>query len=164
MTKAYFLGLAQYNEWANDRVISWLHQITDEQWTRVIVSSFNSIEQTILHIAGAEQIWADRILKESNPVWMPSTFQGNKETLIATWKRTSERLKNSIENADEAQIESEISFTKINGEHFTMPCYQILAHVFNHSTYHRGQVVTMLRQVGFTHLSSIDQSSFYKKP
>ena len=77
MTKNYFIQLADYNIWANDIVHSWFDKITGEQWEQPIVSSFDSIAATALHIAGAETIWLDRLNNAAAPVWLPAVLKGS---------------------------------------------------------------------------------------
>ncbi len=162
MTKKYFTELAEYNIWANDIVCSWLEQISDEQWNQHIISSFSSIQETVLHIVSAEIAWLERLQKKEKITWMQKEFKGTKEELIAKWKDASKQLKFFMESFDESKVNEALTFKRFNGEENTMQYYEVFAHTFNHSTYHRGQVVTMLRQVGFTDVKSTDLLSFYR--
>jgi uncharacterized damage-inducible protein DinB len=162
MTKAYFTELVNYNIWANDIVCSWLEQITDEQWEQEIVSSFNSIQGTILHIISAEHVWVQRLNKMEKTEWLASTYKGTKAEHIALWKQASADLKKLLEDFDENNLPVKFEFKRINGEVNVLEYYQAFAHIFNHSTYHRGQVLTMLRQVGFTNVGSTDLLIFYR--
>lgn len=162
MTKDFFKEAAEYNLWANTIVCSWLEQISDEQWNREIISSFNSIQETVLHIISAEKAWLQRFKKE--PVeWLQSTYKGSKEDHIKLWKETSAELKNFIDAFDEKEFDTNLDFKRLNGEAYSMPYYQLFAHVVNHATYHRGQLVTMLRQAGFANISSTDLLGVYRK-
>jgi uncharacterized damage-inducible protein DinB len=165
MTKSYFIQLAGYNVWANNIFCSWFEKISDEQWTQEVVSSFNSIQATTLHIAGAEHIWLQRMVKEKqeNHVWLPSVFTGSKDEHIALWKKTSSALKDFVESFDENNLQKNLDFKRLNGDAYSMPYYELLPHIFNHSTYHRGQLVTMLRQVGFTDVEATDMLGFFRK-
>ncbi|MDP4264776.1 MAG: DinB family protein [Bacteroidota bacterium] len=163
MIKNYFIQLADYNIRANDIVHSWFEKITDEQWKKPLVSSFNSIEATALHTAGAETIWCDRLNKAVAPLWMPDTFKGSKKDVADVWSKASQNLKLFIENFDETKMGTHLSFTRVNGVTYELPHFVVLAHVFNHSTYHRGQIVTLLRQVGFTEVTSTDLSGLFRK-
>ena len=163
MAKQYFKELAEFNLWANNIVCNWLEEITDEQWTRQLASSFNSIQQTVLHIISAEKAWQERFKKNPNVVFLQSNYKGSKNEHIALWKESSEGLKTFIENFDEKELNVNLDFKRLNGDAFSMPYYQLLAHVINHATYHRGQLVTMLREVGFTNVQSTDLLNFYRK-
>ena len=165
MTKTYFTEVANYNIWANNIVFSWLEKISDEQWTQHVVSSFNSIQETVLHVIGAETMWLMRLTKEpvENQVWLPNTFKGTKDEHIVLWKKSSLGLKDFVEGFDENEMQTRLDFKRLNGEPYSMPYFELLAHVFNHSTYHRGQLVTMLRQVGFTDVGSTDMLGYFRK-
>jgi len=163
MTKQYFVELAEFNEWANDIVLSWLNSINDVQWDKYVESSFNSIGETVLHIVSAESVWLERLKKVESPVWLQSTFKGTKDETTALWKNTSAGLKKFIDGFNESTMMEKLVFKRLNGDRYEMPHYQVFAHVFNHSTYHRGQLVTMLRQVGFTNVGSTDMLGFYRK-
>jgi uncharacterized damage-inducible protein DinB len=162
MTKQYFIELAGYNIWANDIQCSWLQQLSDEQWNRHIVSSFNSIQQTVLHIIAAENIWLQRLNKLENTVWLQNSYTGTKAEHIALWKSLSQQLKNFVTGMDENILNENLDFKRINGDAYSLKHYHVLAHIFNHSTYHRGQLVTMLRQAGFTAVGSTDMLGYFK--
>jgi uncharacterized damage-inducible protein DinB len=161
MTKDYFITLAEYNTWANDVVHSWFDKISDEQWEQPIVSSFKSLAETSVHTAGAEKIWLERLNKVESPVFLISVFKGSKQEAIDIWKKTSAALKLFVEIFDETKLKDSVSFKRPDGNTYQLQHHQIFAHVFNHSTYHRGQIITMLRQVGYTDLRSIDLSTYF---
>ena len=163
MAKKYFLELARYNIWANNIVHSWLDKINEQQWEQSLVSSFESIAATALHIAGAEIIWLERLQEVKQPVWLPSIFKGNKKELLDLWKSASRNLEIFIDEFDEIKLEDILTFKRTNGKVFQMEYNLVFAHVLNHSSYHRGQLVTLLRQVGFTDLGSTDLTAFYLK-
>jgi uncharacterized damage-inducible protein DinB len=162
MNKKYFTTLADYNIWADNIAIEWLHQINDEQWEQVISSSFSSIKQTAIHIASAEKIWIDFWENVPDPVYLSAEFKGTKNDLIEIWKKSSADLKAFIERYPEENYVQQVSFIKPNGEAGRMEFSQTFPHMINHSTYHRGQLVTLLRQAGFTKLSSTDLFTYYR--
>lgn len=161
MTKDYFIQLADYNIWANDIFHSWFEKLSSEQWDQPITSSFNSIAETALHVTAAETVWLDRLNQAENPRLLAVTFKGSKKELQDQWKKTSAELKSFIEIFNETKMQESISFKRPDGNTYELAYYKIFGHVFNHSTYHRGQFVTMLRQAGFTDISSTDLSSYF---
>ncbi len=162
MTKQYFIELADYNIWANNIQCDWLEQLSEEQWKQPIVSSFNSIQETVLHVISAENVWLQRLEKEENPVWLQTSYSGTKAEHIALWKSLSIKLKDFSIDMDEMILKENLEFKRLNGDPYAMPHYQVLAHIFNHSTYHRGQLITMLRQAGFTSVGSTDMLIFFR--
>jgi uncharacterized damage-inducible protein DinB len=162
MTKQYFIELAEYNRWANAIVCSWLEELTEAQWQQPIVSSFSSIQETVLHLIAAENVWLQRLERQENPVWLQSSYKGSKAEHISLWKEVSKKLKDFIFDMEEQTMRETLEFKRLNGDPYSMFHYQVLAHVFNHSTYHRGQLVTLLRQVGYTAVGSTDLLAFFR--
>lgn len=162
MSKKYFTELSEYNIWANDRVCDWLGKISEGQWKQPLVSSFKSIYETVLHMASAEKIWVERLQKKPSHELLSETFNGSKEDLLKTWKEISLSLKKLMEEMPEDQFQQKLLFKNTKGIEYHQSYYQLLAHVINHATYHRGQVVTMLRQVGFTEVNSTDITTFFR--
>jgi uncharacterized damage-inducible protein DinB len=161
MLKQYFNDLAAYNSWADQKIIDWLTKITDEQWQQVNVSSFSSVRETALHIASAEKIWIDFWTRAAHPVYLSANFAGTKNELLSIWNTASSGLETFIKSHPEEDLDKSVRFIYPNGNIGDMPYYQTFAHIINHSTYHRGQLVTVLRQAGFNQFSSLDLATFY---
>ena len=161
MNKKYFLELARYNAWANTIAIDWLNQINDAQWNQILTSSFSSVRQTAIHIASAEKVWIDFYNIVPEPVYLSVHFEGTKDDLIAIWKKSSLGLINLIEQYPEENYSQPVTFRYPGGKEGQMEFWQTFSHIINHSTYHRGQLVTLLRQVDFTNLRSIDLATYY---
>jgi uncharacterized damage-inducible protein DinB len=161
MLKQYFTDLAAYNSWADQKSMDWLRQITDEQWEQINVSSFSSIRQTAVHIASAEKIWIDFWTGAADPVYLSANFTGTKNELLDIWKAASNGLETYIESHPEEEFGHPVRLIYPNGNTGQMPYYQTFAHIVNHSAYHRGQLVTLLRQAGYDRFSSIDLATYY---
>jgi uncharacterized damage-inducible protein DinB len=159
--KEYFVELAGYINWADNRVIEWLMQINEEQWNARSVSSFGSIRETAVHMVSAKKIWLDFWTGTSNPVYLSSEFKGTKEELILIWRKSSIDLERFIESYPEAHYSSEIAVIKPNGELSKVEFRKTFPHMVNHATYHRGQLVTQLRQAGFSDFLNTDLFTYY---
>lgn len=161
MNKNYLVGLANYNAWADAKMILCLSQVDDEQWNQPLVSSFSSIRQTAIHIASAQKIWIDFWKKTPDPVFLSATFDGSKQELLEIWKAASAGLAAFVEACPEEDYLRHVTFRYPTGREGHMEFWQTVAHVVNHTTYHRGQLVTMLRQAGYTGFSSMDMAGYY---
>jgi uncharacterized damage-inducible protein DinB len=161
--KTYFVELAEYNNWADGRAIDWLSQISDEQWNQALTSSFGSIRETVVHMVSAKKIWIDIWTNVSNPLYLSLTFKGSRNELISIWKELSEDLKSFIQNYPLDNYLNAITVKKPNGEQCTMEFRKTFPHMINHATYHRGQLVTLLRQAGCVELTNTDLFTFYSK-
>jgi uncharacterized damage-inducible protein DinB len=162
MTKKDLLDIANYSNWVDGTLINWIEQIDDRQWEMEIESSFNSIAKTVLHIISAKKVWIDFWQNNADPVFLSTEFTGTKSELIVIWKKVMEDYMNLIEHFPQEEYSKIISLI-IRGEKWNMEFYQTVLHQNNHATYHRGQLVTMLRQAGFTDFSNTDLATYYVK-
>jgi uncharacterized damage-inducible protein DinB len=159
--KRYFVKLAEYSNWADSMVMDWLMQISDEQWNQVIISSFPSIRETAVHMVSAKKVWLDFWTNTSKPVYLSSTFSGSRTELLNIWKSLSKDLISFITNYAVEDYAKEIHLKKPNGTSSFLEFRKTFPHMINHATYHRGQLVTLLRQSGFSSLSNTDLFTFY---
>jgi uncharacterized damage-inducible protein DinB len=140
--------LYAYTDWASDRIAGAIRGLSEEQFTRHLVSSFPSIRDTLAHIASAEWIWLKRWMGESPqeaPGW---TNAPSLATLSDQMHRIAAERQEYLGTLANERIGSILHYRSIKGDPFAMPLEQTLIHCANHSTYHRGQLVMMLRQVG----------------
>ena len=154
---------AAYNLWANGRLIETINNLTDEQIDREIISSFTSIKKTVLHLWDVENIWWQRMKLLEVQVWQSDNYTGSLMELNNNLLAQSKQWKEWIDLATEAALEHEFIYRNSKKDQFKQPVYEMLLHLFNHQTYHRGQLVTMLRQVGVTTIPNTDLISFLRK-
>lgn len=157
------IQLSKYNYWANQKICTWINAINNEQWEQGFESSFSSIKKTVLHLLAAESLWYDRILEREAKWNAELNNSKNKETIISELKDKGKDLVHFCENLNEDQLAKKITYTRLTGETYTQPLSEILPHIFNHSTYHRGQIVTLLRQAGYQEIGSTDLLLYYRE-
>ncbi|MBY0434959.1 MAG: DinB family protein [Cyclobacteriaceae bacterium] len=145
-----------YTVWANEKLSAKLHTLDEKLLKTELVGSFPSIEKTLLHMWNAELIWLSR-LKGSNPsVWPLTDFSGGKTELLNGLVQSSKDVLAFIESSGPAFLQSKIQYKTIKGDSFENEVEELLFHLVNHGTYHRGQITTMLRQLGITDPPSTD--------
>jgi uncharacterized damage-inducible protein DinB len=157
--KEHLLSITKFNLWANTLLCSFLSKLTPEQFEHKLISSFDSIKETVYHIWGAEYIWMER-LNGVSPASLPNDFKGSFNEFQALFLDNSHHLIDYIESRTEQELTDNINYSNMRGDKFSNTVTNIILHVCNHSTFHRGQIVTMLRNVGFTELSSTDYIMF----
>ena len=159
--KELFLRTVRYNAWANDRFIDLLRRLDDATPDLEIASSFPSIRKTVLHIWGAEDVWLQRLQQVPKPVWKSAAFTGSNHDLCDNWQASSAAYIPFVAAAaDDAFFRQVIRVVNTKGVHYDDEIGAILQHVANHATYHRGQLVTMLRQAGITEIPQTDLIAF----
>ena len=160
--KELLLSYAKYNQWANKRVCDFLAQAEEEKLNQEIVSSFTSLRKTIFHVYGAQEIWLKRLDGNSPSVFPSYETKSSSETLRALLE-TSQQIIDFVNSHSEEELQKEIDYKNVAGEKFRSSIRDIIQHVVNHSTFHRGQVITMLRQAGYTKLFDSDYIVFCRE-
>jgi uncharacterized damage-inducible protein DinB len=157
-----FRLLYDFNAWANQRTVDACAALTPEQFARDLGSSFKSVRDTLAHVYGAQWIWLERWHGRTPTAFpVPADFPD----LESTRRRFAEVDSNLVDFAaslNAGDIQRLVEFKTMAGQAFAQPLWQMLQHVANHSTYHRGQIATMLRQLG-TKATSTDLIAFYRE-
>ncbi|MBK7762669.1 MAG: hypothetical protein IPI46_04765 [Bacteroidetes bacterium] len=148
---------ADYNVWANRLLVDVLITLSDDDIQKDLGGSFGCIKATVHHIYGAESIWLQR-LQMTEHVLLPADMASfDTATLCKNWIEGSENLA-SFAHAirDERGFEHQYHYKNVKNELFKSKVWESLQHVNNHSTFHRGQIITYLRQLGKAKLPSTD--------
>lgn len=155
--KETLLQYASYNVWANKLIIDVMLQLTDEQLDLELPGSFPTIRKMVLHCWGAEDIWLQRLLLAEHPVWKAADFTRSFSETCSEWQKSSNALLGFVrQQYQDASFEHVLQYYNMKKQPFKSKVRDVLIHVFNHATYHRGQLVTMLRQVGVTTIPTTD--------
>jgi uncharacterized damage-inducible protein DinB len=138
-----------YTVWADRAMLGALDQVSGEDLTRDTGSSYPSLLATMGHILGAERVWLSRFV--GNPGYLPALSEyASLGEVHAGFEEFWPELEAYMASLDVAGLEFELTWTNTKGVTRTQPVYRLLLHFVNHSSYHRGQLVTMLRQLGYT--------------
>ncbi|PYR58006.1 MAG: damage-inducible protein DinB [Acidobacteria bacterium] len=154
--------LLDYHYWARDRMLEAVVPLAPEQFTRDMGSSFRSIRDTLAHIYAAEWAWYSRWVGHSPTALLPSDMFPDVISLRATWTDHEAKMRAYLETLGEAGLTRVIEYKLLNGQAGASPFWQMLQHVVNHASYHRGQVTTMLRQMGAAPGKPMDLIAFYR--
>lgn len=138
-----------YTVWATTKLSQILEKADDSLLRRPIPSSFPSIEKTILHIWDAEIAWLKRLHGISITEWPSKNFAGDKQALLSGWLQSGVEFKEYMEAQGPEYLQKQIDYRNTAGKPFSNTVEEIIYHVVNHGTFHRGQIVTMLRAGGW---------------
>lgn len=145
--KRLLLDYATYHMWANEQLYKTVQKLDDERWNRTVASSFPSLLKTVLHMWDAEAIWWQRI-QNKHPLQIPSkSFEEPPIKGMEAMMQQAGLWRDWLASKNEEDLSGSFSYTNLKGQPFTSEYVQLLMHLFNHGTYHRGQVVTILRQL-----------------
>ena len=141
--------LAAYNRWANARLAIAAFGLPDEAYRRDIGLYFGSVHRTLNHLVLTDRMWMGRI-DGSEEIFGPLdlVLHEDRDKLLRDRMATDERLIGLVDSFDIDDFEREYSYRNTSGASFTQPIGQILAHLFNHQTHHRGQAHSGLSLLG----------------
>lgn len=145
-----------FNVWANTEIVNWLKTKPLELMEQELASSFPNIKMTLLHIWGAEKIWLERLQGGSPTTFLSQTFNGSTEEVFEGMLQTSVAFLHHVQSQSVEYLERISDFRLINGTEDRQTRAGMIHHCMNHSTYHRGQIVTMARSLGLTDPPSTD--------
>lgn len=154
--------LYDYNSWANHRTLDACSALSEEQFLRDLKSSFPSVRDTLVHIWSAEWIWLERWHGRAPTAFPKASDFPNLESVRHHWATIDRNLVDFVASLTVEDLNRVISFKRISGEAYAQPLWQLLQHVANHSTYHRGQVAGMVRQLGAKPIAT-DLAIFFRE-
>jgi uncharacterized damage-inducible protein DinB len=140
--------LFNYNYWARNRQLQACAVLTEEQFTRPLANSFPSLRDTFTHLVGVELLWLDRWRGFSPMVLLSPEEFPNLIALSANWRTVESEMKMYLAQLGEEALELKLSYVNMKGETRTYPLWRMMLNLINHQTYHRGQVASLLRQLG----------------
>jgi uncharacterized damage-inducible protein DinB len=148
---------ARYNGWANSRLLEQAEGLTEEQQSREITSSFPGIYKTFLHLWNAERAWLRRMEGQEQMSISEDPFGGSFLELSRGLKQADQSWIQWAEAQEgDAYFLTTITYRNSKGLESTQQRRVVMMQVFNHSSYHRGQVTTMLRQLGLEKIPATD--------
>jgi len=158
---AQFARFAQYNSWFNARVCACVGALSPEERTRDLGAYFGSIEATLDHILLVDRIWLGRLA--ASELAFPALAGAR---LVRGGGSLRDRLHADFASLERGRVETDtvieawvgdltpellastLRYRNMAGDRFEAPVWHAAAHVFNHQTHHRGQVTTLLSQLG----------------
>jgi uncharacterized damage-inducible protein DinB len=169
MIKQLLLTELDYTAWANRQILTACEPLTTKEFNRDFGASFQSIAGTLRHIFYAERSWIHRLVINALPPMIQMAdprFDPNPPIeldythLVQAWPPVWSSGRQWLEETAEQDLDHELTSPLPDGSEFLISRWKILQHMINHSTLHRGQVMTMLRQLG-QRVPSTDIFTFY---
>lgn len=128
-----------------------------------VVSSFPSLFHTILHLSDAQLIWLARLNGHSLTGFPSSDYRGTAQEAVRQWVKQSMETARQVQEQPAAYFSGICRYQNTRGQAFQHSHFEVLMHLFNHASYHRGQLITLMRQLGFTQLPATDYIAFLRE-
>jgi uncharacterized damage-inducible protein DinB len=162
MTLQDLQTLVDYHYWARDRLLAALEPLTPEQYNRDLANSFRSIRETVTHVYAAEWAWYERWKGQSPTALLPADRFADLAALHGAWTDQERNLRAYIDRLGDGGVSRIIEYKLLSGQAGASPVWQMVQHVVNHASYHRGQITTMLRQIGAEPPKPMDLIAYYR--
>lgn len=140
--------LYAYNRWAMDRVFDGAAKLTPEQLGRDLGASHGSFLGTLIHVSGAEWLWVERWKGVSHMQFPDAAEFPTLEAVRAHWTGVDRQRTALFDSLGEDRLQAPLTYRNLKGVEVTFPLVRMMQHVANHASYHRGQLITMFRQLG----------------
>ena len=155
--------LLDYHYWARDRILEAAEHLSPEQYTKELGSSFKSVRDTLVHVYSADWVWNSRWHGVSPMAMIPYGDYPDVASVRRAWQTVEQEVRELFRDLDADGIAREMDYKLMSGLESRSVLWQMAQHVVNHGSYHRGQVTTMIRQLGGTPPKSMDLITFYRE-
>jgi uncharacterized damage-inducible protein DinB len=152
----------EYNAWANARIANAARQVEEKVLFDERKSSFSSIAKTLTHVLDSEHVWLKRLQGVNLKQFPSAGLTIAKDELIDGFEKRSEELLAFVQSKGDEFISTSIDYITLKGQPFRDTVEDMLYHVVNHGTYHRGQIITMMREAGIETLPATDLIIFLR--
>jgi uncharacterized damage-inducible protein DinB len=144
--------LYEFNYWARDRQLEACAALKSEEFLRPMGNSFPSVRDTLEHLLVVEWIWLERWQGRSPTPEARRAFEAQKyesiDAIREAWKSIEKGVRDFLQTCSDERLSHPLSHTNFQGKVCTYTLWRMLFHLVNHQTYHRGQITTLLRQLG----------------
>jgi uncharacterized damage-inducible protein DinB len=149
MTLQEIRTLHAYNAWANNRIFEAVAALPPEQYLKDMKSSHGGIHGTLVHLVGAEKVWLGRWQGREDP-FMTTADALTLKALREAWQKNGFETAKFLGTLTDQKLQGTFTMKTMKGETFEHILWQTIQHLVDHSTYHRGQVITLMRQLSVT--------------
>jgi uncharacterized damage-inducible protein DinB len=148
ISPAAFKELFDHNYWARDRQLQACAALTQEQFVRPMGGSFPSLRDTLAHLVAVEWIWLERWRGRPPRSLLPAEEFPTLAAVSERWRAVEREMREYLAGLSEEALERPATCVDTRGRTWTYPLWRMIFHLLNHQSYHRGQIATLLRQLG----------------
>lgn len=147
--RAHLRTMAGYNTWANRRLYAAAEALPDDAYRQPVGVFFGSLHGTLNHLLAADRIWMRRLTGTGDaPDRLDAILFDRLADLRVARAGEDRRIETYVEGLTEAGLAASMAYRTTSGAAQTQPVWEVLAHLFNHQTHHRGQAHAALTRLG----------------
>ncbi len=145
----YYSVMATYNQWMNQKLYAVCAEISDVDRKADRGAFFKSIHGTLNHILIADRIWLGRFTQQPFTAQLDQELYGDFSELRAQRERLDRTISDWARDLAPDWLNTDFTYTNSSGFTRTLPHWLLVTHMFNHQSHHRGQLTTLLNQMGY---------------
>jgi uncharacterized damage-inducible protein DinB len=149
--KEYLANVYDYNYWANRRYLAVADGLTDEQLHGPQRHSWGNVHSVFVHMMSSETVWLRRWHGQSPKAHLDPKAFPTLRLLRDQWTTVENEIRTFIESQTRDSLALSISYSNFSGATFSVPLWQMLMHVPNHETHHRGELAAMFALMDVAH-------------
>ncbi|MEQ8686495.1 MAG: DinB family protein [Imperialibacter sp.] len=151
-----------YNVWANEELAKTIDRVTEEQLIQPVLSSYPTLRETLLHIWEAQVIWPSRMQNKVMDKWPRLSFVGGKKEVMEALVTSAKDMQKFASEAEAEFLAEKMVYRNMRNMPYETVKEEILFHVVNHGSYHRGQAITIIRGLGITKIDNTDLITYLR--
>jgi uncharacterized damage-inducible protein DinB len=140
--------LFTHNYWARDRQLRVCGTLTGEQFLRSLGNSFPSLRDTLVHLLAVEWLWLERWRGRSPRVLLTPEEFPTFAAVCERWETVEREMRQYLAMLPAESLDQPMTCTSTRGNTWTYPLWRMMVHFLEHQNYHRGQVTSLLHQLG----------------
>ena len=162
--KHHFAMMAKYNAWANARLYAAVRSLPDDSYRRNVGAFFGSLHGTLNHLLVTDRIWMRRFTGEGDhPARLNAIMFDDLPSLEVARKAEDGHIVRYVDGLSEEEIGKDFNYCTTKGVPQRYPLQDLLAHLFNHQTHHRGQAHTILTVLGIPEPQPLDLLGMFRE-
>lgn len=142
--------LLAYNAWANNRVFEAVETVSADDFLRDLKTGHRDIHGTLTHMVAAEKIWLSRMMGTPEKDMVAPADVPALADVKALWEKTGYAMAKFLGGLSDKKLQDMFTMTVASGRTYTHRIWHGFQHVVDHSSYHRGQIAVLMRQLGYT--------------
>ena len=135
-----------YSAWASQRLVEAAAKLSEAELTRDLGTADKSVLGTLVHVFAADRVWLGRVRGTAPARFIDVERDMNMQVLETDWPQVLEGWQAYLNGV--AEVRAPVSYKDLKGNAYSTPVWQIVLHVVNHATHHRGQAAGFLRTMG----------------
>jgi uncharacterized damage-inducible protein DinB len=143
-------SLYAYNRWATALVVGAVRPLSPEQYAQEPVPGWSSVRDTVIHVAGATDIWLRRLHGETVTARPTALEVPTLDDAVRLFDQAHDGFDRLLSTLTPERLTSILAYRNLQGKEYRLPTWAVLRHVVNHATYHRGQIASKLKRLGVT--------------